>query len=88
MSRKQGMPHVGKVEGVKEYKSRQSPFFPHVPKTPFRQAIVSGSNGGKTDLLITQVTKFFPEVFSRILLVSPSHGLDDTLKPLYRLMEK
>ena len=82
------MPHVGEVEGVKEYKFRQSPFFPHVPKTPFRQAIVPGSNGGKTNLLITQVTKFYPEVFSRILLVSPSHGLDDTLKPLYRLMEK
>jgi hypothetical protein len=59
-----------------------------VPKTPFRQAIAAGSNGGKTNLLITQVTKFYPEVFSRIILVSPSHGLDDTLKPLYRLMEK
>ena len=27
-------------------------------------------------------------MFARIILVSPSHGLDDTLKPLYRLMEK
>ena len=58
------MPHVGKVEGVKQYSFKQSPFFPHVPKTPFRQAIVSGSNGGKANLLITQVTKFYPEVFS------------------------
>ena len=82
------MPHVGKLEGVKEYKFKQSRFYPHTPRTPFRQAIVAGSGSGKTNLLITQATQHFKGVFSRIILVSPSVGLDDTLKPLYRMMEE
>ncbi len=82
------MPSVTKLEGVPDYVFKQSPHFPHVPKTPFREAITSGSGGGKTNLLITQVTKHFRGVFNRIVLVSPSHGLDDTLKPLYKLMQE
>jgi hypothetical protein len=81
------MPHVGKLEGVKEYKFRQSPHYPEVQKCPFRTCYVAGSTGGKTNLLVTQVTQHFRGVFSRIVLVSPSHGLDDTLQPIYKLME-
>ena len=81
---------VGRIPGVKEYKFPQSPSCPEAPWDSFRLCIASNTVGSKTTNILNMCLqqKFYRNVFSAIILVSPSLGVDDMLNPLLRRMEQ
>ena len=83
------MPAIGKIKGVTEYEFQQSKFYPECPRVPMRTCLVSGSGGGKTTTILAMCLQIYGfDVFQRIIVVSPSIGIDDAWNPLFAEMRK
>ena len=83
------MPAIEKIKGVTEYEFQQSKYYPECPRVPMRTCLVSGSGGGKTTTILAMCLQIYGfEVFQRIIVVSPSIGIDDAWNPLFAEMRK
>ena len=83
------MPAVAPQKGVTQYEFQQSKYYPETMRTPFRCELVSGSGGGKTTAILSMCLQIYGfDVFQRIIVVSPSLGVDDAWTPLFAEMRK
>ena len=83
------MPAIEKIKGVTEYEFQQSKYYPECPRVPMRTCLVSGSGGGKTTTILAMCLQIYGfDVFQRIIVVSPSIGIDDAWNPLFAEMRK
>ena len=83
------MPAIEKIKGITEYEFQQSKYYPECPRVPMRTCLVSGSGGGKTTTILAMCLQIYGfEVFQRIIVVSPSIGIDDAWNPLFSEMRK
>ena len=81
---------IGPIKGVKSYTVAPPGDETSSPSTPARVLLVAGSNRGKTSAIcaLTTEDRFWGKSMNRVILMSPSLGIDDSLKPILAHMKK
>ena len=83
------MSAIKPIQGIVKYTTAQAGEPELAPRVPFRICLCAGSNKGKTTTLVDLITnpKFYKNTFQRVVLVSPSLGIDDSLNPILAHMK-